>query len=125
MFEIQDAAKVVTESCDPGAKIIFGTVHDEKLKKGEVKITVIASNFPENYAKKSLFPENNTNTQNSNPNKTSESTNTTEKKKDDFTEVQIQKTVGGSNENTEKKLDIIEDDEEWGAVPAFLRRGKK
>ena len=33
MFEIQDAAKIITESVDPNAKIIFGTVKDDKLKK--------------------------------------------------------------------------------------------
>src|SRR3989337_1008409 len=57
MFEIHDAAKFITESVDPNAKIIFGTVRDEKLKKGEGKITVIASNFPENNVRKagSLF----------------------------------------------------------------------
>ncbi len=48
MFEIQDAAKVITESIDPQAKVIFGTVRDEKLKKNEIKITVIAAGFPEN-----------------------------------------------------------------------------
>jgi len=47
MFEIQDAAKVITESIDPNAKVIFGTVRDDKLKKNEIKITVIASGFPE------------------------------------------------------------------------------
>ena len=47
MFEIQDAAKVITESVDPEAKIIFGTVRDDKLKKNEIKITVIATGFPE------------------------------------------------------------------------------
>src|SRR3989344_2778375 len=45
MFEIQDAAKVITESIDPEAKIIFGTVRDDKLKKNEIKI--IATGFPE------------------------------------------------------------------------------
>ena len=30
------------------AKVIFGTVRDDKLKKNEVKITVIAAGFPEN-----------------------------------------------------------------------------
>src|SRR5574343_1958349 len=55
MFEIHDAAKFITESVDPNAKIIFGTVRDEKLKKGEIKITVIASGFPENYMKNNLF----------------------------------------------------------------------
>ena len=45
MFEINEAAKVITESVSPDAKIIFGAVHDERLKKGEVKITVIATGF--------------------------------------------------------------------------------
>lgn len=47
MYEIQDAAKTITESVDPDARIIFGTIRDENLKKGEVKITIIASGFPE------------------------------------------------------------------------------
>jgi cell division GTPase FtsZ len=47
MFEIQEAAKIITESVDPNAKIIFGTVRDEKLRKNEIKVTVIASGFPE------------------------------------------------------------------------------
>ena len=52
MFEIHDAAKLITESVDPNAKIIFGTVRDDKLKKGEIKITVIASGFPDTNMKK-------------------------------------------------------------------------
>lgn len=47
MFEIQDAAKIITESMDPDAKVIFGTIKDEKLNKGEVKVTMIASGFPD------------------------------------------------------------------------------
>lgn len=47
MHEIQEAAKVITESIDTNAKVIFGAIIDEKLKKGEMKITVIASGFPE------------------------------------------------------------------------------
>jgi cell division protein FtsZ len=47
MFEIQDAAKIITESVDPNAKVIFGNERDDKLKKNEVKITVIAAGFPE------------------------------------------------------------------------------
>jgi len=114
LFEIQDAAKVITESADSNAKIIFGTVRDEKLKKGEVKVTVIASNFPDNHPKKSLFQ------QAADP--------TIERqieKKDDKvfnTNVQVQPKV---EPQVEKKLDVIEEDEEWGAVPAFLRRNRK
>lgn len=47
MNEIQEAAKVITESVDTNAKVIFGTIIDQKLRKGEVKITVIASGFPD------------------------------------------------------------------------------
>lgn len=45
MTEINEAAKIITESIDPDAKVIFGAVMDDKLKKGEIKITVIATNF--------------------------------------------------------------------------------
>lgn len=45
MAEINEAAKIITDKIDPDAKVIFGAVHDEKLKKGEIKITVIATGF--------------------------------------------------------------------------------
>ncbi|HUT22692.1 MAG TPA: cell division protein FtsZ [Candidatus Bipolaricaulota bacterium] len=44
MYEISEAAKVITESVDPEAKIIFGAVVDEELKD-EIKITVVATGF--------------------------------------------------------------------------------
>jgi cell division protein FtsZ len=46
MHEIQEAAKVITESVDSNARVIFGAIIDDKLRKGEIKITVIASGFP-------------------------------------------------------------------------------
>ena len=112
MFEIQDAAKIITESVDPNAKIIFGTVRDEKLKKGEVKITVIASNFPENFTKKTLFQS----TQIMGDNKDKEVVK--EEKGKIFNSIPTQ-----TQETPEKTLEITDDDE-WGAVPAFLRRSK-
>lgn len=45
MMEVNDAAQIITESVDPDAKVIFGAITDEELKKGEVKITVIATGF--------------------------------------------------------------------------------
>lgn len=58
MWEIQEAAKVITDSVDPNAKIIFGTVRDEHLKKNEIRITVIAANFPQGeMIRKSLFSD--------------------------------------------------------------------
>jgi cell division protein FtsZ len=108
MFEIHDAAKFITESVDPNAKIIFGTVRDDKLKKGEIKITVIASGFPDSYMKKNLFGD---------------------KGEDEAGKGKIFNSVFGKEdkkekEEEEKKQNIIEDDDEWGAVPAFLRRSK-
>jgi cell division protein FtsZ len=47
MLEIQDAANVITEAIDPEAKVIFGAVTDETLKKGQVRVTVVATGFPE------------------------------------------------------------------------------
>ena len=45
LSEIQEAAKVITKNVDPKAQIIFGAVKDDTLKKGEIKITVIATKF--------------------------------------------------------------------------------
>jgi cell division protein FtsZ len=45
MAEINDAAKIITDKIDPDAKVIFGAVQDDKLKKGEIKITVVATGF--------------------------------------------------------------------------------
>ncbi len=41
--EIKEAAKVITQNVDPKAQIIFGATKDNNLKKGEIKITVIAT----------------------------------------------------------------------------------
>ncbi|MDP2909609.1 MAG: cell division protein FtsZ [bacterium] len=43
--EIDEAAKIITQEVSSGAKIVFGAVQDEELKKGEIKVTVIATGF--------------------------------------------------------------------------------
>lgn len=45
LSEIDEIAKTITQEINPGARIIFGAVQDEKLKKGEIKVTVIATGF--------------------------------------------------------------------------------
>jgi cell division protein FtsZ len=45
MAEINEAAKLVTENVDPGAKIIFGAYHDRRIKQGQLKIILIATGF--------------------------------------------------------------------------------
>ena len=119
MFEIQDAAKVITESVDPHARIIFGTVKDDKLKKGEVKITVIASNFPDGVVRKpnSLFqalPSE----EERNKGKVFQPFGAGPKPEKVLDEAVIQN----------KKQPVVaaaeEGEDEWQAVPAFLRRSK-
>lgn len=45
LTEIDEAAKIITQEVSPEAKVIFGAIQDEKLKKGEIKVTVIATGF--------------------------------------------------------------------------------
>ncbi|HPS21350.1 MAG TPA: cell division protein FtsZ [Candidatus Paceibacterota bacterium] len=143
IHEIQEAAKIITESIDKDAKVIFGTIHDEKLKKGELKVTVIATSFPTNPAnpaelsKKNLF-SNVINPVNQSNNNTKKEEGVISIKKEIHNSLPKQNTETNSNNNSNndflKKLDkkpeieeiIIDDDtDDWSAVPAFLRRNKK
>ena len=118
LFEINEAANIITESADPNAKVIFGTVHTEKLKKNEIQITVIASGFSDiPSSKKTLFQNQNINQK------------PTEQQKENVKE----KEVKMDKEKMEQATIIIddeiarkgtEDEDDWGAVPAFLRRKK-
>jgi len=45
LFEIDEAAKIITKNASPSTKVIFGAIQTESLKKGEIKITVIATGF--------------------------------------------------------------------------------
>lgn len=132
MLEIQEAARVITEAIDPNAKVIFGTVYDENLKKNEVKVTVIATGFPNGtiggHKPGSLFGAG--------------------KEKDDehkqgkiyntFANVGMKKPTPAApapdtkkagfpdmaKKNTPEPLPKSDDDDDWGAIPAFLRRSK-
>lgn len=125
IHEIQEAAQVITESIDKDAKVIFGTIRDEKLKKGEMKVTVIATGFPNGMPKKSLFQASaSVKLEPKNAEEVKESvmstikSNRIESPKNDY----IKKL-----EVKEKEEDIFndEDSDDWSAVPAFLRRNKK
>src|SRR3989344_3297394 len=114
MLEVHEAAKIITESVDPNAKIIFGAVRDDKLKKGEVRVTVIATGFPA----VGIAPRG-----------TPLFGAFREKDKD---EAPLGKMFGASSKEKEDKAPEskvatpkpAEEDDEWGAVPSFLRRPK-
>ncbi|MBI5139941.1 MAG: cell division protein FtsZ [Candidatus Vogelbacteria bacterium] len=121
MFEIQEAAKVITESIDPDAKVIFGAIKDGKLKKDEIRVTVIATGFPNNNFTKSLTASSHKEkaehaeppTQGNNQKQFAGENKTF--KKEDGKEEQPAISFGGNEE----------EEENWSSVPAFLRRSKK
>ncbi len=45
LTEVDEIAKIITQEVSPEAKIIFGAIQDEKLPKGEIKVTVISTGF--------------------------------------------------------------------------------
>jgi cell division protein FtsZ len=122
IHEIQEAARIITESIDKDAKVIFGTIRDEHLKKGEMKVTVIATGFPTDMPKRSLFQS----TQ-----KAVEPTVANSSKEDILQALNTSKEKDSSNDYIKKdKVEKIEDDlfiddtDDWSTVPAFLRRKK-
>ena len=45
LSEIEEIGRIITKEVNPKAKVIFGAVQDEKLNKGEIKVTVIITGF--------------------------------------------------------------------------------
>lgn len=137
MLEIQDAARIVTESIDPQAKVIFGAIRDDKLKKNEIKVTVIATGFPESGAAAGVSADTIVRTSprtETEPVAAAEErgrifNSLSQKKKPEpvATDSATKKSAAKSDiKNEPRPVDPIdeEDDDDWGAVPAFLRRSK-
>ena len=128
IHEIQEAAKIITESIDKEAKVIFGTIRDERLKKGEVKVTVIATGFPTDAPKRSLFqPSFASSAPVQAPIEKAEAPVKKEQPAVQAT-APMQSDFVKRAEKTEAKSDDIptfSEDDDWSAVPAFLRRQKK
>jgi len=122
IHEIQEAAKIITESIDKDAKVIFGTINDDKLKKGEIKVTVIATSFPADMPRKTLFTGTNVLNQT-----LLKEENAAVAKKEIHNSIQNGHKSNDYIKKTNVAEDIIVDDDtdDWSAVPAFLRRNKK
>ncbi len=122
ILEVQEAARIITESIDKEAKVIFAHLKDDRLKKGELKITVIATGFnTDSMPRKSLFPSA---TGSSLPNADLGI-------KDDKKEIHNSMQTDYVKKPDIKKEDVInifddEADDDWNnSIPAFLRRPKK
>lgn len=129
IHEVQEAAKVITQSVDKDAKIIFGTIKDDRLNKGEVKVTVIATGFPQDGQSRKQAQQT----------IQQPARVVIEEKKETVAPI-IQQTVkeeqpaasdyvrkSGSDSKPERIIiddDFGDDTDDWSAVPAFLRRKK-
>lgn len=156
IMEVQEAAKVINESVDKNAKVIFGMMKDEKLKKGQIRIIVIATGFPDHHHGHSGTPEHSLFSMSSEQREeergriyhevlkreekkkqvTEERPPHREKEKEVRDEVKIvrepvpvlvdkEPVVTATPQKREAVAPAPEDDEAWGAIPAFLRRHKK
>lgn len=104
MYEINEAAKVITDSIHPEAKVIFGAVLDNQLKKGEIKVTVIATGFSE-----------------AEPSLRSTEGNSGQKE----TSSQIKNGSNNSSLDTGKDSKEKKEEEEDWDIPAFIRKKMK
>lgn len=135
ILEVQEAAKVINESVDKDAKVIFGMMKDDKLKKGQVRIIVIATGFPERgeptpLLERSLFslpPKEQQESRNKIYNEVIQREEKVEEapaqKKEKSEPIVTAQPV--KRDDVQIKAPEVEEDEAWGAIPNFLRRGKK
>lgn len=146
IMEVQEAAKVINESVDKNAKIIFGMMRDEKLKKGKVRIIVIATGFPDTTPvlphiapERSLFTMpverqgeergriyHDVLKREEKPEIVKhEEVKSKHVEEEAPTHIEKEPIVTATPQNREDTPPAPEDDEAWGAIPAFLRRHKK
>jgi len=148
MLEVQDAARTITESIDPNARVIFGAIKDEKLKKNELKVTVIATGFPDSElsgqsATVVRAPSHAHRTEETEaapeesrgrifnslggPRRKEVEDTPVEPRPDNAADTEKPKERPASSVKHEPRpVDPMDedDDDDWGAVPAFLRRSK-
>lgn len=138
IMEVQEAAKVINESVDKNAKVIFGMMRDDKLKKGHIRIIVIATGFPEHPSalpvERSLFSMQSENREaergriyhevlkRTAPEEAKEEEAPAAKPKEKDEPIV---TAQPTKREEAPKPPVEEDEETWGAIPAFLRRHKK
>jgi len=127
MLEINEAANIITESIDPNAKVIFGAVVDETMKKGEVQITVVATGFDEEKVRET--PIEKLSRMTIEDSKTKETTEPMEEMKVTFPEkfeskmIIEEKVPPKPQRNSVIRKDrTLEDEDDELEIPAFIRR---
>jgi len=123
MTEINEAAKIVSQTADPGAQIIFGAYQDRHLKPNQIKITLIATGFNEMApVSSSLFSGKGELPNFLRKGKTSFEDIEPEGKDDKPEDHQVSDKK--SFEPKSKEKNEIKEDDAWD-IPTFLRKKKK
>lgn len=108
MFEVDEAARIITEAADPEANVIFGAVIDDNYT-GQVKCTVVATGFEMasdiSESARSIPSLRNLGISNS-----------------DITSDFSQKAEGAKSKSYEARSTAVDLDEEELEVPAFMRK---
>ena len=105
MYEIDEAAKAITEAAHPDANTICGAIVDEAMS-GEIKITVIATGFDSDEQREPRRPQIPTSSQSKTPLRANESGSS----------LNLNLTAEDEDEpDSDRDLD----------VPAFIRRKLK
>lgn len=144
IMEVHEASKIISESVDKNAKIIWGVMKDDKLKKGQLRIIVIATGFPDsspsahNGSERSLFAMPGERASEERGRIYHDVLKRDEKGESDKGKNKnvIEDIVSAPSEKEDPMVTALphkrenapiapEDDESWGAIPAFLRRHKK
>lgn len=140
IMEVHEASKIISESVDKNAKIIWGVMKDDKLKKGQIRIIIIATGFPESAShsshsgiERSLFAmpaekreEERGRIYHDVLKRDDKTESKPEKEKPESSPViKEEPIVTAIPHKREETTPAPEDDETWGAIPAFLRRHKK
>lgn len=147
MLEVQEAAKIITESVDKDAKIIFGIATDPTLKKDEIKVTVIATGFPSVFSSRgqghSSSPIEALREMESitKPEPRSEKIEITKAQVEDVKDIKESKRIDlemkesttiveddkksiSAQKKTIFKFEDDDEEDDWEALPPFLRRKK-
>jgi cell division protein FtsZ len=130
MLEINEAANIITESIDPNAKVIFGAVIDDQVKKGEIHVTVVATGFDVERSENPLVNRANANRIN-----IGETRQLKEEKREEFKEAVtfptkkifepkmiIEEKIQPRIVNSQVPIKEEEDKEDELEIPAFIRR---
>lgn len=123
MLEINEAANIITESVDSNAKVIFGAVVDETMKKGEIQITVVATGFDADKVKESPIEKlSRLSGEESQKKETQEDSKITFPSSGGSGMIIEEKVPPRGNSFSSQKDKALEDEDDELEIPAFIRR---